>query len=456
MSHHPPSESPLGLAGDAPETDSLPLECQEDHAHEGRNFLWLTLHQVLIRIGWVFKTESIVMPYFLDLVGGGPVLRGWLMVLNRFGFSVPPVLYARSLKLMPQKRWSIAATTLGMAAPFGLLAWVWWSGVWRSGEGAATWMPYLFLLAYAVFFTMTGMNQLAMHSIQGKLIREDRRGRLFAAVMIVGSPIALYAAWRLMPGWLALPDGGFALLFGATALLFALASVAMLGVKESDDDFSEPPAPAHERLLESWRIATGPGPCRGVALVAMLYSTNFMLFPHYQALAREGAGEAFDVRSLMVWTLAQHTAVTLLTLIAGPMADRFGNRLAVIFGVFGSTLGPTMAISLALASTAVMNQWFWLVFLPLGFTPVTIKMIMNYTLELVPREEHPRTVAAVGVCLAAPVIVGSPLLGLLVGMLGSVPMFCLGLAVMLTAGAMAVRLSEPRHDRSDVTLTSGL
>ncbi|HID75426.1 MAG TPA: hypothetical protein EYP56_05445, partial [Planctomycetaceae bacterium] len=58
---------------------------------EARNLLLLATHQIVFRIGWVFKTESVIMPAFVDLVAGPGWVRGCLPVLNRLGQSVPPV-----------------------------------------------------------------------------------------------------------------------------------------------------------------------------------------------------------------------------------------------------------------------------------------------------------------------------------------------------------------------------
>lgn len=440
------NEPTVGLAADAPGTEVLPLECEKTHENELRNGLWLALHQVFMRVGWVFKTESIVMPFFMDAIGGGPVLRGSLMVFNRLGFSVPPALFARSLKLMPLKRKAVGLATAGMAIPFAVLSVLWASGLWRGDDGRpAAWMPYFFLAAYGAFFTLTGLNQLAVHSINGKLIRPERRGRLFSAGVLVGAPIAIVCAWVLMPRWMNLPDGGFTWLFAAPAVCFVLASLTQLLVREKPDAFQEESSPALRRLWDSTQLAFSAGPCRGVAIAALLFSATFTLFPHYQALARETAGEAFDVRSLMLWTVTQHTAVALLSLLTGPLADRLGNRAALQFCVFGSALAPITAVVLASLPAGLTDQWYWLVFLPLGFTPVTIKILINYTLELVPREEHPRYVSAMGMCLALPVIFGSSLVGALVGVIGCVPVFAMGAGVILLAGGQTLLLAEPRH-----------
>ncbi len=124
---------------------------------EATNFALLVLNQVCLRVGWIFKTESIVMPVFMDFIGGGPVLRGMLMVLNRIGFSVPPVVFSRQLKIARRKKWLFAGCSLGMAVPFALLALLWQSGAWRNAEGRPLWwMPVVFLVLYGVFFCANG------------------------------------------------------------------------------------------------------------------------------------------------------------------------------------------------------------------------------------------------------------------------------------------------------------
>ncbi|TWT86868.1 Major Facilitator Superfamily protein [Pseudobythopirellula maris] len=421
----------------------------EPHPHEGRNFLVLAMQQLLLRVGWIFKTESVVMPYFLAVVGGSPTMLGWMMVLNRFGFSVPPILAARWVKLSPRKSRSIAMTSFGMAIPFALLSTVWASGAWRGADGEpAGWMPYLFLTAYGVFFALTGVNQLAMHAATGKLIRPTLRGRLFSASVFVGAPAAIALAWWLMPGWLAKDDGGFGWIFAAPAVAFALSAAAMLLVRERRDDYTEPASNPWEKLSGAWRLLRDGPRFHGAAITALLYSTTFMLFPHYQALAREGV-ESFDPRSLLGWLVGQHVAVALFSLLVGPLADRRGNRAALRLTVWGSILAPIIAVVLATLGAEAAEGWYWLVFVPLGFTPVSIKLLMNYALELTEPENHPMLLSAIGACLAAPVLVGAPLVGWIIGLVGCTPVFVAGAAVLAVAGVQTLRLEEPRHTASE-------
>ncbi|MEQ8849765.1 MFS transporter [Botrimarina sp.] len=412
---------------------------------ERRNFVWLVVHQVLFRVGWVFKTESIVMPYFLDLLGGGAVVRSLLMVLNRIGASLPPVLYARRLKLMPQKRWSLMATTIGAGMPFAVISVLWASDAWRAADGApAWWTKWVFLALYGWFFAVVGLNQLSVQTVQGKLVRAERRGRLFSLGVIFGAPLAVLAVTTLMPVFLAMPGGGFDYLFAAPAIAFTLAGLTMLAIRETDDDFSEPHANGLRRVRRAaWLLFEDPR-MRPVAVATALYSSAFTLFPHYQTLARESAGAGFDVRSLVTWTVTQHVAVAVASLMAGPIADRFGSRRAVQLAMLGAATAPLTAIALATGGASASGQAYWLVFLPLGFTPVTNKMLLNYTLELVGREHHAQYTSSVGLCLAAPVVVGSPLVGSLVWRLGIVPVLAGGAAVMLLAAAMTHRMVETR------------
>ena len=83
----------------------------DNSLHQKHNFFVLVVHQVLMRTGWIFKTESIIMPAVLDWLGGTGLLRGCLPMLNRFGQSVPPLLLSRRIKILGLKK---SALTLSL------------------------------------------------------------------------------------------------------------------------------------------------------------------------------------------------------------------------------------------------------------------------------------------------------------------------------------------------------
>ncbi|MFM7137875.1 MAG: hypothetical protein ACKO1M_12540, partial [Planctomycetota bacterium] len=101
-----------------PRADHTPAG-PESAAREARNTLGIEAYQVLVRIGWIFKTETIIMPAVLDALVDSGTLRGLLPVLNRGGQSLPPLAAAGPIGRLPRKRPALVATTLAMAGCFG-------------------------------------------------------------------------------------------------------------------------------------------------------------------------------------------------------------------------------------------------------------------------------------------------------------------------------------------------
>ncbi len=420
---------------------------------EIRNTCWIVVYQLLARVGWVFKTETVIMPAVLDAVADSGLLRGLLPVLNRGGQSIPPLFFAGPLSRMPRK-WPVAVvTSLALAATFGILAAAW--------QPLAAARPHLlaglFLVLYASFSAVNGLNQLVLATLQGKLIQPGNRGRALLVSVAIGSVLAIAASILLLGPWLAEPDG-FPKIFAATAVFFAAAAVVPAFLDEPPDEPAGQggrPASGLAGLvagLATWRkiLATDP-PLRRLTVVAACFSAVIMLFPHYQAFARDTLGT--PMTSLVTWVVVQNIATGLVSIVAGPLADRRGTRIVLIGLVAVSALTPLIVTGLSLLSPAVAGRWFWLVYAPLGLNPITLKILMGYALELAPGiPEHPRYVSIVGAALAAPFVL-SPLIGLAVDQIGARPVFVAGSAVIAAGAVIAVGLPEPRY-REHVVLPS--
>ena len=110
-------------------------------AVETRNLFALSAHYISLRLGWIFKTETVIMPAFMDAISGAGWLRGCLPVVNRICSSLPPLFYAPRLKAAPRKKVLLSVATFAMAIPFCVLA-VTWLQVGQPGSGRlATWLP---------------------------------------------------------------------------------------------------------------------------------------------------------------------------------------------------------------------------------------------------------------------------------------------------------------------------
>ncbi|MEM9702596.1 MAG: hypothetical protein AAF907_09145, partial [Planctomycetota bacterium] len=154
-----------GFSASSDRSDDTPPA--DPPARERRNLATLAAYTVALRVSWIFKTESVVIPALLDtltapLVGPGATaagtgagwVQGFLPLLNRTGQSVPPLIYADSLRDQRLKKRSVWATTLGMAGPFaGLAILLGALGDRFAGPAAVAG----FLLLYALFFAATGL-----------------------------------------------------------------------------------------------------------------------------------------------------------------------------------------------------------------------------------------------------------------------------------------------------------
>lgn len=445
------------------EDESLPAPLtsavDEPRPDERHNFLTLVVYNVLMRTGWIFKTESSIMPAVLDSFEllGTPKwalawMRGALPLLNRFGQSVPPLMMARRIKIMPRKKWAFVATTSSMTLIFAVLTAIWLvPGLVKPQTGIVTWLiPLAYLILYAAFFMAVGINQLTYNTIQGKLIRVTHRGRLLMIADSIGATSAVLCALTLLPQWLREDGADFHWIFGFSTLLFGISSLTAWILREQPDSHEQAPQPLWKPFVTAWRTLQEDANFRRLGLVAALFSTSLVLFPHYQALAREKLHLGFDY--LVWWVVAQNIGTGLFSILTGPLADRFGNRLSLRILTLLIAAAPQLAIILVqIPQTGGLA--FAMVFLLVGMTPVAQKTFNNYTLEIARPADHPRYLSTLNLCMAAPIFL-SPLIGGLIGLIGFPPVYH-GITALLLAGALiSTTLQEPR-ERLKTVITPG-
>ena len=374
------------------------------------NFSLTAIYQVIARTGWIFKTESIIMPAVLDVLGGGGWLRGCLPMLNRFGQSLPPLLASDRIRRMRLKKRFLAFCGLGMGSCFLLLAAVWG---WTGGESSG-WLAGFFLVVYATFFIFVGWYNLTVRLLDGKLIPVRARGRLMLVAMTVGCASAVSCAWWLLRGWLSSDPPRFHWIFLFTGTCFVVTAGITLLLRERPDE------PTDAGI--AWRaILRAVGPTLRadrnffrLALIASAFGMGLTLFPHYQALAR-GRLE-LSLTALVPWVIAQNIGAAGFSIPLGWLADRFGNRLVLQIEMLILATTPLLAILLSRVGSG--PYWFMGIFFLLGLTPVTMRTFSHYTLELANRQHQPRFLSTLNLALAGPVILTSSAVGWLVDRFG--------------------------------------
>jgi len=420
---------------DAEATDSAHGE--PDSANTQTNFGWMALYQIVLRTGWIFKTESIVMPAVLDTIAGPGWLRGCLPMLNRMGQSIPPVLASGRVHSAPRKKRVLAFCSLMMGVSFWALA-----CLWLFAEEKPAWLPAAFLLFYGIFFASTGINQLTLGTLHGKLIPVNRRGRLMLVSHTVGAMSAVTCAWLLLRLWLREDEGNFFAIFGFAGTCFVLAAAIGLLLVEQSDVFPKTSMSAIELFRVAARTLADDANFRLLAIVASLFGMSLTLFPHYQALGRQRLELGLD--QLMPWVIAQNLGLAVCSIPTGWMADRFGNRLVLRLLLVVLCCAPLLALELSRLEELGGTLYF-LVFCLLGLTPITIRTLHNYCLELAPRADQPRYLSTLGLCMAGPAIFTSVLLGGLVDVVGFEPVFLFVVGCLILGLLLTRRLVDPRH-----------
>jgi MFS family permease len=413
-----------------------------DETHT-RNFLLLAAQMVVIRIGWIFKTESVIIPAFLDSIAGPGWMRGLLPVLNRTGQSIPAFLLAGALRRTPLKKRALAASSFLMAVPFlglGLLL-APGLGLGLQGGPSASW-PGVFLALYFVFWCFSGLNMVVSGTLQGKLVRPQARGRLIAASVFGSVVPAVGFAWWLLPGWLEAPVPGYDRIFAFTGVCFVIAALVARFLDEAPDEGFVPRERLGEQLRSAWQILKGDRNYRRAVIVASLFSSSIMVFPHYQALARVRLG--LGGSDLMVWVVVQNVSMGVASLLVGPLADRFGNRLALRVLTFAAAGIPLLALWLTTLEAELARSLFLWVFVGIGLIPIGFRVITNYLLEIAPPEDHPRYLSLNQLCTAA-AFLASPFFGLLIDLTSFELVFGIEVALMLAGAFLTFGLSEPRE-----------
>jgi MFS-type transporter involved in bile tolerance (Atg22 family) len=437
----------LNASGEASDSQSASSNPDRLTAEDTHNFKCYGLYQIVLRTGWIFKTESIIMPAVLDVIGGAGWLRGCLPMLNRFGQSVPPLLASDWVRNSSLKKIGLAGSTAIMGLCFLLLSMIWAI----TGGAKSSWLPFAFLAIYGVFFCATGINQLQLVTITGKLIRVDYRGRVGMIAVLIGSILACLLAWLLLGYWLpsavgtsttVQPNGNFTAIFGFTGITFLVAAGLALMFVESPDNERYERKNVWQLLGSSFTTIRDDRNFLRLTIIGALFGMSLTLFPHYQSLARERL--SLGLSSLIPWVIAQNMGAAVFSIPAGWIADRLGNRI-VLQGIMLILCVPPVLALIASGLETSGQFWFNVVFFLVGLTPVTFRVLFNYTLEVTGNSEHPRYLSTLGLMMAGPAILTSALFGAMVDWISFEFVFAMVVVCLLAGWVLTFTLSEPRN-----------
>ena len=390
------------------------------------------------------------MPAIMDMLcGPGTALaawmRSWLPQINRFGQSIPQLLVANRLRMAEQKKYCVAICSGIMGGSFLVLGLIWSI----FGGSPDPFLRVSFLILYGVFFICVGINNLAFNTLQGKLVQYNFRGRFFLFANTVGGILAIAAAWWLLPTWLDFGANGVVYVFVFSGACFVFGGLVALSCKELPVGAKAAPGQStlRQKLWLPVKLFRQNREFRYLAFIAACFGTSMVLFPHYQALYRSTVDESefsFSLRDLVWWVILQNAGTVVISWCAGPAADRFGYRIVLRLILLLLGLAPLLAIWLSQSVDWTLN-YYLLVFLLVGVTPITIRVLNNFALELAPSHEHPQFLSALSLCIAAPVIIFSQFIGLLLPILGYYPIFVGISGIVFVGWLLTFFVTDPRE-----------
>ena len=410
---------------------------KESYPHEKRNLIVFALNQIVMRLGWMFKSESVVIPAFIDVYTSSGTIRGLLPLILRIGQSLPQFLIAQRITRMPKQQGFFIFTGFGFAIPWFVL-----SSILSLTRWSGSIIVAIFLVLCTLHWLMVGCNHLANGTIQGKLISPEKRGRLLAYSNIIGCTLAIGIAIYLLPRWLSENNPRYEALFGATAIAFGVAASISFGFKELP---SRPQRTSSffRFLGEALLLLRYDRNFRRFAIVTLLFYSIWPLFPHYTVFGQRTLGLAPS--GFVALIVAQNASNALGAGIMGNIADRSGNRFVLRLLILISAFIPVLAVGISRMPSGA--DLYWIIFALIGLTPVSARIVTNYTLEIAPQERHPQYLGVMSLFQAIPLFV-SPLVGALIEKLAFEPVFISCSVLVLLGFLLTFKLAEPRFTDS--------
>lgn len=421
---------------DNSESDQTKAPSETAYPDEKRNLVVFALNQILMRLGWMFKAESVVIPAFIDTYTASGTIRGLLPLILRIGQSLPQFLVAQSVARMPKKQGFFVFTGFGFTLPWCILA-----AILSLTDWSANVIIAVFLMLCTLFWLMVGCNHLANGTLQGKLISPEKRGRLLAYSNIIGCSLAIGLAVSVMPRWLSETNPRYGLIFSATAIFFGLAAGVSFWFRELPSR-PEGTTPFFKFLGDALLSLRDDRNFRRFATVILLFYAIWPLFPHYAVFGKRTLGLASS--GFVSLIVAQNLSNAVGAGIMGNIADRSGNRFVLRILILISAFTPVLAVVISRMPSGA--QWYWIIFALIGLTPVSARIVTNYTLEIAPQEKHPQYLGVMSLFQAIPLFV-SPLIGALIEEFAFEPIFLVCSALVSLGFLLTFRLTEPRFDQ---------
>lgn len=405
------------------------------------NYWAYTIEGVFFIASSAFWEPGTVLPAYLSGLVASPVLLGLGPAIKNAGWMLPQLIVAGYAEGLSRKKpIVILACVAGRIAFLGL-------PLIALAPGIADYTrALLFLALYGVFCFAEGITAVPWTEMLGRAVPARLRGRLLGNMQSFAGLAALLAG-LLVRVVLTHPGLSYPRNY---ALLFALASVLLLGSGISMYAVREPAGPAvrGERRPLREHLRGVPGRLRANPHFRRLLTTRLLAampnlaLPFYILYGR-------NVLALPPAYVGNSVAAQMFGSVVGGLlwarvSYRWGFRPLIVASCLAGAMIPVWALlagavsgsGVALLALAA-PYLFLMTYVTIGlyFTSVWVGFT-NYLLEIVAVEERPTYIGILSTLAGPAAFLAAPG-GVLVGALGYTPVFALAMVGSLAAAASA-------------------
>ncbi len=410
------------------------------HKNERWNFGVNVADLTFYNLASSFIFGSTVLSLYADYLTDSAVLIGLIPAIQQVAHYLPQLLLVRKFETLPRKKPIIAKISIMERLPYLFVALV--ALLW---PGAPNWLAYTILaLSLTLAMGSGGLGAPAWQNMLAKVIRPERRGRLFGIAQTTGGLMGLAGAalTRHVLGTYAYPISfGFCFLlaFGAQVLSW----ISLLLNREPARETNKAEITAREYLHRLPHVLrTDRNFARYLAARALII-LGTMAASFYIIYARR----AFDVSDTFA---ADLTIVALVSqMVFSPLFGWLGDHHSHKRVTEISTLMGAAAAAAALLAQS--PAWFYVVFMlasasTAGLSVSSLSIIMGFAEP----DDLPTYVGLSNTLLGIPVLLAPILGGWLVDLVGFGALYWSALLVSVVGwAAMLLAVREPRVGSAD-------
>lgn len=351
-------------------------------------------------LGWGFSSFGTILPLFVSNMTDSATLIGLIPAIHSVGWQLPQLLTANRVARLRRYKPMVMMMTIHERVPFlglALLAWL----LPTLGPGLVLPLTFVLLIWQGLG---SGFTANPWQSMIAKIIPSDYRGTFFgvqsAFANIIISVSAVAAGYLL--GWLDSPLD-FVLCFLVAFLGYGLSMFALGFTREPVDELKEIPAESKSPFSGMGAILKRDRNFAWFLVMRIIYQFASMGFAFYIVYGLRQFNMDEITAGLLTATLT--VAQTVANVGMGWLADRWGHRTILIFGML------MVSLSSLLAWAAPALSWFYPVFILSGLANVAFWTIgMAMTVEFGSEAERPVYIGMANT-LVAPATILAPLLG---------------------------------------------